>query len=141
MSGLQSAFNRWGTGLAPFVDSGVLGPYAERIGFVASAKVSLDACALSHITGKAVLEFVEQAQRQHPDAGSPELFPFWEPHPAIPVPPCDPHSRLRLDVDDVPPHHLSQAIPSLSRSSFVEWPGVGRELPKPTVARSRRGVR
>ena len=103
--------------------------------------MSLDACALSHITGKAVLEFVVQAQRQLPDAGIPELFPFWEPHPAIPVPPCDPHSRLRLDVDDVPPHHLSQAIPSLSRSSFVEWPGVGRELPKPTVARSRRGVR
>ncbi|GAF42979.1 hypothetical protein [Rhodococcus wratislaviensis] len=75
--GLQAAFNRWGTGLAAFVDSGVLGPYAERIGFLASAKLSLDACALSHTTGKTVLEFVEQAQRQHPDAGSPELFPFW----------------------------------------------------------------
>ena len=74
---LQSTFNRWGRSLGPFVDSGVLGPYAEQIGFLASARLSLDACTLSHTTGKTVLEFVEQARRQHPEAGSPELFPFW----------------------------------------------------------------
>lgn len=74
---LQSAYNRWGAGLEPFIESSPLGPYATEIGFVASAKLSLQACGLNRTVGKTFLEFVALARREHPDATSPDLFPFW----------------------------------------------------------------
>ncbi|CAG7634652.1 hypothetical protein SIM91_43500 [Rhodococcus opacus] len=74
---LQSEFNRWGSGLESFVESSPLGSYAADIGFVASAKLSLRACGLARTVGKTFLEFEALARRDHPDATSPQLFPFW----------------------------------------------------------------
>lgn len=74
---LQSEYNRWGNGLESFVESSPLGSYATDIGFVASAKLSLQACGLARTAGKTVLEFEALARREHPDATSAQLFPFW----------------------------------------------------------------
>lgn len=74
---LQTEYNMWGDGLESFVDSGVLGPYAADIGFVDSAKLSLQACGVNRTAGKTVLEFEDLAQRDHPDATRAQLFPFW----------------------------------------------------------------
>ncbi|MDJ0362579.1 hypothetical protein [Rhodococcus sp. H29-C3] len=54
-----------------------MGPYAADIGFVDSAKLSLQACGVARTAGKTVLEFEDLAQRDHPDATSAQLFPFW----------------------------------------------------------------
>lgn len=74
---LQSEYNRWGNGLETFVTTSPLGSYATDIGFVASAKLSLQACGLARTAGKTFLEFEALARREHPDATSAELFPFW----------------------------------------------------------------
>ncbi|ANS28684.1 hypothetical protein R1CP_20010 [Rhodococcus opacus] len=74
---LQTQYNQWGARLEQFLTTSPLGPYADRIGFAASAKLSLQACALSRTVGKTFLEFVAVAHVDNPDATSPELFPFW----------------------------------------------------------------
>jgi hypothetical protein len=74
---LQTQYNRWGARLEEFLTTSPLGSYADRVGFAASAKLSLQACALSRTAGKTFLEFVAVARTDHPDAGSPQLFPFW----------------------------------------------------------------
>ena len=74
---LQSQYNRWGNGLESFVESSTLGPYATEIGFAASAKLSLQACGLARTAGNTVLEFEALARAEHPEATSPQLFPFW----------------------------------------------------------------
>ena len=74
---LQSQYNQWGPRLEQFLTTSPLGSYADRIGFAASAKLSLQACALSRTVGKTFLEFVAAARAEHPDATSPQLFPFW----------------------------------------------------------------
>ncbi|AWK75919.1 hypothetical protein CBI38_29220 [Rhodococcus oxybenzonivorans] len=74
---LQYSYNRWGERLESFVDTSDLGPYARDIGFAASAKLSLQACRLSETSGKTILEFVELARRDHPEADSPQVFPVW----------------------------------------------------------------
>ena len=74
---LQSEYNRWGNGLESFIESSPLGPYATEIGFAASAKLSLQACGLARTAGKTALEFETLARREHPEATSPQLFPFW----------------------------------------------------------------
>lgn len=74
---LQSEYNRWGGGLESFVHTSPLGTYAHDIGFAPSAKLSLTACGLARTAGKTFLEFVTVARADHPDATSPQLFPFW----------------------------------------------------------------
>ncbi|KAA0015875.1 hypothetical protein [Antrihabitans cavernicola] len=74
---LQYDYDKWGNGLESFVDSGVLGTYAEDIGFVPSAKLSLQACGVAGTDGTTFLNFIDLAHADHPDAGSPQLFPFW----------------------------------------------------------------
>ncbi|MDJ0396520.1 hypothetical protein QMK17_24775 [Rhodococcus sp. G-MC3] len=74
---IQSEYNRWGDGLESFVNSSPLGSYATDIGFVASAKLSLQACGVARTAGQTVLEFEELAQTDHPEATRTQLFPFW----------------------------------------------------------------
>lgn len=74
---LQSEYNMWGDGVESFVTSSALGSYAEDIGFVATAKLSLQACGLSRTPGKTFLEFIDLARLDQPDASSAQLFPFW----------------------------------------------------------------
>ncbi|MDI9978759.1 hypothetical protein [Rhodococcus sp. IEGM 1307] len=74
---LQTVYNDVGDRLEGFVHTADLGPYADRMGVAASAKLSLQACVLARTSGKTFLEFVDVSQPAHPDAGSPELFPFW----------------------------------------------------------------
>ncbi|ABG99172.1 conserved hypothetical protein (plasmid) [Rhodococcus jostii RHA1] len=74
---LQTVYNDVGGRLEGFVHTADLGPYADRIGVAASANLSLRACVLARTSGRTFLEFVDVSQPAHPDAGSPELFPFW----------------------------------------------------------------
>ncbi|KAA0017021.1 hypothetical protein [Antrihabitans cavernicola] len=74
---LQYGYDMWGQHLESFVNSGVLGTYRDDIGFVASAELSLQACGVAHTTGKTFLDYLDLAHTDHPEAGSPQLFPFW----------------------------------------------------------------
>lgn len=74
---LQSEYNQWGDRLETFVTSSPLGSYASEIGFVASAKLSLQACSLARTAGRTVLDFESLARRNHPEAVSSQLFAFW----------------------------------------------------------------
>lgn len=87
---LQTEYNRVGDRLESFLYSSALGsfatdtgfaaelgPFASDISFAAAAKLSLQACQLSDTTGKTILDFVELGRLDHPDAGSPELFAYW----------------------------------------------------------------
>ncbi|MBT2264308.1 hypothetical protein [Rhodococcus erythropolis] len=74
---LQTEFNTWGAGIEQFVDAGSLGPFARGIGFVASAKLSLQACGVGSAAGRTVLDFNDLARIEHPEASTTDLFPFW----------------------------------------------------------------
>lgn len=74
---LQTEYNRWGAELGRFVDTTDFGPYGNALPFADAARLSLQACMYSHAAGRTELEFVELARRDHPDADSVELFPFW----------------------------------------------------------------
>lgn len=73
---LQSDYNQWGQDLDSFVNAGTLGPFARSIGFVAEAKLSLQACEIS-AAGRTILDFYTLAEIDHPTATTTDLFPFW----------------------------------------------------------------
>jgi hypothetical protein len=74
---LQSDYNQWGQNLEGFVNAGTLGPFARSIGFVAEAKLSLQACEVSATAGRTILDFYTLAEIDHPTATTTDLFPFW----------------------------------------------------------------
>ncbi len=76
---LQSDYNQWGQNLEGFVNAGTLGPFARSIGFVAEAKLSLQACEVSATAGRTILDFYTLAEIDHPPtATTTDLFPpFW----------------------------------------------------------------
>lgn len=74
---LQSDYNQWGQDLDSFVGAGTLGPFARSIGFVAEAKLSLQACEVSATAGRTILDFYTLAGIDHPAATTTDLFPFW----------------------------------------------------------------
>ncbi|MCY4668920.1 MAG: hypothetical protein OXC29_13160 [Rhodococcus sp.] len=74
---LQSDYNQWGQNLEGFVNAGILGPFARSIGFVAEAKLSLQACEDSATAGRTILDFYTLAEIDHPTATTTDLFPFW----------------------------------------------------------------
>ncbi|GAB2646963.1 hypothetical protein ABI214_01450 [Prescottella soli] len=73
---LQLAFDRWGGQLDVFA-SRDLGPWGRGLSRPAAVKLGLEACDTASMPGRTFLEFVETARIDHPDASSPELFPFW----------------------------------------------------------------
>ncbi|MGF7123045.1 hypothetical protein [Rhodococcus sp. AG1013] len=75
---LQTSFNQWGRNLDVFGDAPTLGPYGREIGFPASAKLGLQACEIARAPGRTYLEFLDVAHVEHPEATSPQLFPFWD---------------------------------------------------------------
>lgn len=75
---LQREFDRWGHDLGRFVDSTTFGPYGDALPFAAAAKLSLQACWYARSFGKTVLEFVDLARHDHPDASFVDLAPFWD---------------------------------------------------------------
>ena len=52
-------------------------PFARSIGFVAEAKLSLQACEVSATAGRTILDFYTLAEIDHPTATTTDLFPFW----------------------------------------------------------------
>ncbi|MFI6396599.1 hypothetical protein ACIBED_00620 [Rhodococcus coprophilus] len=74
---LQTTYNRIAPRLDEFVRGTDLGPWAATIGFDESAALLVEACSLIGHPGQTQLEFVDLGRVWHPEAGSPELFPFW----------------------------------------------------------------
>ncbi|NLV80664.1 MAG: hypothetical protein GXY65_15270 [Rhodococcus sp.] len=74
---LQAEFNQRGRDLEEFVETTDFGPWGNALPFADAALLSLQACMYSGGAGKTELEFVELGRRTHPDAGSVQLFPFW----------------------------------------------------------------
>lgn len=75
---VQTTYNRIGPRLDGFVRGADFGPWSATIGFDEAAILVVEACDLSGRPGQTDLEFVDLARVRHPDAGSPELFPFWQ---------------------------------------------------------------
>ncbi|QBJ98722.1 hypothetical protein ERC79_14005 [Rhodococcus sp. ABRD24] len=75
---LQLSYNRWGRQLDVFQDAPTLGPYGRELGFAASALLGLQACDVARTPGRTYLEFLDRANVEHPEATSPQLFPFWD---------------------------------------------------------------
>jgi len=73
----QLAFDRWGGQLDVFA-SRDLGPWGRGLSAPEAAKLGLQACDTASMPGRTFLEFVETARIDHPDASSPQLFPFWD---------------------------------------------------------------
>lgn len=74
---MQTTYNRIAPGLDGFVRGADLGPWAATIDFDETAALLVEACSLIGQPGQTQLEFVDLARVWHPEAGSPELFPFW----------------------------------------------------------------
>lgn len=74
---MQTGYNRWGAHLEQFVNSGAYGSFARDIGFVPSAKLSLQACNISSTPGRTSLDFLDTAKIDHPNAPTGELLVFW----------------------------------------------------------------
>lgn len=74
---VQLAFDRWGGQLDVFA-SRDLGPWGRGLSGPAVAKLGLEACDTASMPGRTFLEYVETARIDHPDASSPQLFPFWD---------------------------------------------------------------
>ncbi|WP_430332629.1 hypothetical protein [Rhodococcus sp. ACT016] len=74
---LQLAFDRWGGHLEVFGATD-LGPWGRGVSRPEAAKLGLEACETSSVPGETFLEFSEQARIDHPEASSPQLFPFWD---------------------------------------------------------------
>lgn len=82
---LQSDYNQWGQNLEGFVNAGTLGPFARSIGFVAEAKLSLQACEVSATAGRTILDFYTRRDRP-PHGHHHRPLPLLERVPPIPVP-------------------------------------------------------
>ncbi|MCL2533677.1 MAG: hypothetical protein FWE39_05880 [Nocardiaceae bacterium] len=74
---VQLAFDRWGGQLGVFGATD-LGSWGRGLSRPEVAKLGLEACDTSSVPGKTYLEFVETARIDHPEASSPQLFPFWD---------------------------------------------------------------
>lgn len=74
---LQTTYNRIAPRLDEFVRGTDLGPWAATIDFDETAALLVEACSLIGQPGQTQLEFVDLGRVWHPEAGSPELFPFW----------------------------------------------------------------
>ncbi len=75
---VQTTYNRIAPRLDDFVRGADFGPWAATIGFDESAILVVEACNLIGRPGQTDLEFVDLARVRYPNAGSPELFPFWQ---------------------------------------------------------------
>ena len=83
---LQSDYNQWGQNLEGFVNAGILGPFARSIGFVAEAKLSLQACEVSATAGRDDSRFLHSRRDRSPHGHHHRPLPLLERVPPIPVP-------------------------------------------------------